>query len=367
MKLRLIADSGIAHAAAAFAEFGAVRLLEGRRIAREDVRNCDVLLVRSVTRVDESLLAGTAVRFVGSATAGVDHVDETYLRTAGIAFSAAPGCNARPVAEYVVAAVLAWAGPRRVRGLRAGVVGCGHVGRAVAALLGALGMQCLGNDPPRVTAEGAVGYVDLETALAADVVTLHVPLTRAGSWPTENLLGAAALERLKPRALFVNAARGGVVDEAALHALLGRPGAPAVVVDCWRGEPRVARALRDAVFIATPHIAGHTVEARTRATAMLHGWLAAAFGRTPQWQPPTDPAPRPVVFPPGADAIATAVFAACDPRRDTRLFRAPDADFDALRRRLGERREFSHYRVASDGIEPDTVATLATLGFAIGG
>ncbi|MBI4694571.1 MAG: 4-phosphoerythronate dehydrogenase [Gammaproteobacteria bacterium] len=367
MKLGLVADQGITHAAAAFAEFGTVALREGRRITNADLRDCDVLLVRSVTRVDEALLAGTPVRYVGSATAGIDHVDTAYLDAAGIAFSAAPGCNARPVAEYVLAALLAWSldSSRALAGLTAGIVGCGHVGRTVTQLLGALGVRCLWNDPPRAAAEGAGGYVDLDTALAADLVTLHVPLTHAGPWPTAQLLGARELERLRPGALLVNAARGGVVDEAALHALLDRPGAPRLALDCWQGEPRVDRVLVDRAFLATPHIAGHTIEARTRATAMLHGWLAAAFGHAPRWQPPADPAPRRVNPVPGADPLTAAVFAACDPSRDTARFKAAGADFDGLRRLIGERREFAHYLVASAGIAPDTVASLAALGFAI--
>lgn len=380
MSLRIVADRVIAQATAAFAELGELTLADGREIDRALLANCDVLLVRSVTRVDAALLAGTAVRFVGTATAGIDHVDTNFLDTQGIHFAAAPGCNARPVGEYVLACVLAHAAQRGrdPRELRCGVIGCGHAGSAALALLEGLGLTCLRNDPPRALREP--GFVGMAEVLDADVVTLHVPLTDSGPHATRGLLGAAEFAAMRPGSLLINAARGGVVDEAAWLDEIAR-GRSVAAVDCWVGEPSVSDALLAAAFVASPHVAGHSVDARIRATVQLRAALAAWCATTgrvlPPWQPTPEPAPAPHTLPGGPDpaSVAAAVAACCDPRALTARMRsalaaAPDeqvrrAVFDALRAEFGRRREFGVRPVALPGGAPDTASLLATLGFTL--
>jgi erythronate-4-phosphate dehydrogenase len=376
MPLRIVADRVIAAAATAFAEIGEVTLADGRLISAELLADADVLLVRSVTRVDAALLDGTPVRFVGTATAGTDHVDEDLLRARGIAFAAAPGCNARAVGEYVLATVLAHAERigRAPSTLRCGVIGCGHAGRAALDLLEAVGVECLRNDPP--LAAGRQGYVPLAEALAADVVSLHVPLSAGGPHPTVGLLGASELARMPRGALLINAARGGVVDEPAWQdAVAGRRLLAAI--DCWRGEPGISRAMLDAAWIATPHVAGHTVDARLRATHQLRGalraWAGVVTGNGVAPAPTAADAPAPLVLPPGATdaAVRAAVFACVDPRAQTADFRAAldaagdgaRAAFDRMRAQFGSRREFGVRPVAETGVATDTAAQLQRLGF----
>lgn len=375
--MRIVADRNIARAAEAFAAFGEVELVEGRTLQRAALARAEILLVRSVTRVDAALLEGTPVRWVGTATAGLDHVDRAYLARAGIGFASAPSCNARPVAEYVLACLLlrCLELDRAPSALTLGIVGHGHAGSAVAALAGRFGVRCLLNDPPRA-ATAPAPYVALESALAADVVSLHVPLEEAGAHPTRNLLGARELGMMRPDALLVNAARGGVVDEAAWRAWIGA--GRRAVVDCWCGEPRVDPALLACAWLATPHVAGHTIDARERATAMLRERFAAEHGAAAPWSAAADAAPRWLDLAPGAaeapwQTAARAVLACCDPRAQTAAFRASQAGppeersraFDALRTRLGRRREFARHAVASVGSGSDTGRLLSELGFSL--
>jgi erythronate-4-phosphate dehydrogenase len=376
--MRIIADREITEVASAFAEFGTVELVAGRTLRSVQLRDASILLVRSVTRVDEDLLGGTRVSFVGTATAGTDHVDIDYLTSQGITFSAAPGCNARAVAEHVLACVLLRVLDEDVDPARltAGVIGYGNTGTAVTSLLRRLGVTCKLNDPPLAETDTRYAFVTLDEALDADIVTLHVPLTENGPYRTRNLIDTRAVGLLPPRAVLINTARGGVVDEPSLIAALdGRSGLRAAI-DCWQGEPAIDHGLLERAFVATPHIAGHSLEARRNATVLLHQALARHLGQTPRWRP-AETAPE-VVHPAAADGpldligfITRAVFASDDPRSATVLLKRavglPAARvgtyFDEVRRSLGGRREFSGHVIATPGLTPDTVAVLETLGF----
>jgi erythronate-4-phosphate dehydrogenase len=288
--MRIVADENIPFVREAFGDLGAVVRLPGWRLDADRVREADVLLVRSVTPVTPALLEGSRVRFVGSATIGTDHVDEAYLQARGIAFAHAPGSNAGSVVEYVLAALLHLAVRQGVRlpGKTVGIVGCGHIGGRLAERLPALGLRVLPNDPPRAEAAEARGrphpYVPLGRLLAeADVVTLHVPLTRAGPHPTRHLFDAAVLGRMKPDAWLLNTSRGAVVSGEALKTLraAGRPGA--VVLDVWEHEPEPDPALLRRVALATPHIAGYSFDGKVQGTLMLYRALLAHLGRPAGW------------------------------------------------------------------------------------
>ena len=216
--MRIIADPNIAYVREAFAALGELCVVPGRDWTPEIARDADLLLVRSVTRVDAALLAGSRVRFVGTATSGVDHIDLEYLSHKGIAFAAAPGSNATAVAEYVLSALLALVQERGVSltGMTAGIIGCGQVGARVTDLLGALGIECIINDPPLQERTGDAKYRTLDDALSAHVVSLHVPLTASGSHPTVNLIGLDELTRMRNDAILINTARGGVVERAGI-------------------------------------------------------------------------------------------------------------------------------------------------------
>ena len=371
---RILVDANIPAAHAAFGALGSVRLLPGREITRAEVEAADVLLVRSVTAVDAALVEGTPVRFVGSATAGTDHVDRPALARLGIPFAWAPGSNATSVVEHVLAALLAVASDRgeALVGKTLGVVGAGEVGGRLMSRAEALGMRVLASDPPRAAEGGAEVYVSLDTLLAAsDVVTLHTPLTTPAesAWPTRHLIDADAFAAMRPDAWFVNAARGGVVEGAALHREAARR---VCVLDVWPGEPDPDPGTVRHTTLASAHVAGYAADGKVRGTALLAAalrrWLG---GGVEAWDAASalGPAPPPISAPPApddaGDPVAQArwldalVRKAFDVRAEDARFRAAlggpqpggaadRAAFAELRRTYPTRREWEHYRVKGE-------------------
>ena len=279
MTLRLVADENIPGVEAMFGSGVAVHWVPGRQLSRRQLEAADILLVRSVTRVNAELLEGSPVRFVGTATSGTDHIDRDYLRSAAIGFAHAPGSNANSVVEYVLAAIAAVDDylERLLAGGTVGIVGYGHIGRALATRLGALGIRCLVYDPwlgPDELIEPAA----LEAVLASDVICLHPELTREQPWPSYHLLGEAQLAQLGGGQLLINASRGPVIDARALFQRLHVPAAPDVVLDVWESEPLVPSDLLSMVRLGTAHIAGYSFDGKLLATRMLRDAAARQIG-----------------------------------------------------------------------------------------
>lgn len=377
--LKIIADENIALARDAFGRFGELLLLPGREITARAVRQADILLVRSITRVDRELLQGAAVRFVGTATTGTEHIDTGYLQQAGIAFAGAHGCNAEAVAEYVLTA-LAWLAVHtgmRLAGKTIGIVGAGQIGGRVAKYARALGMRVRLNDPPRQRSTGANHFQPLETLLEADILTLHVPLTRTGEDPTYHLLDVARLARLRPDVVLINTSRGAVIDNAAL--LDWRIAHPAahLLLDVWEHEPAISLALLQQATLATPHIAGYSFEGKINGTWMLHEALCRFLGVAGDWQPSSPPIPQPVLNIPGDAGLETALHSAtqqvydiaADDRNLRRLLSLPGAKrnsyFDGLRKNYPVRREFANFVLRFTPANPELARTLQTVPFRV--
>lgn len=275
--MRIVADENIALLQDTFALRGELVTRPGRAIVLEDLRAADALIVRSVTRVDEALLAGTPVKFVGSCTIGTDHVDLDYLAHAGIRFAHAPGCNARAVAEYVVTALFQILGDLAHWQTRCiGIVGFGNVGRSLARLLDAVGVPWVAYDP--LIAQSLPGLVTFDEILKCDVISLHVPLSRKGGHATYHWFDRDMLRALAPSTLLINAARGAVIDNAGLLAALSANAAVNVVLDVFEHEPAIDTALLQAVTLATPHIAGYSVQGKLRGTLQVYDAFCAGFG-----------------------------------------------------------------------------------------
>ena len=354
-----------------------VRIVEKSEMTAEALRDAELLLVRSVVKVNESMLAGTRVGFVATATIGTDHVDLGYLRSRRIEFASAPGSNARSVAEYVAAAllVLESRGVLTLRGSTLGVVGVGNVGSRVVKVAEALGMRALLNDPPRARREGSEGFVSLDDVAAkSDVVTFHVPLERSGPDPTWHLVNAELLGKLKAGAVVINSSRGAVADTAALVEAKGAK-LGALVLDVWEGEPSVPRELFDVADVGTPHIAGHSFDGKVAGTRMIYEAACRFLGREPAW---------PDGIPPGEDlrvrlegrGLLDAVRASYDIEADhcalREILRAESVDeraaaFGEFRKNYRKRHEFRNWEVelaeAARPVEP----TLRALGFQIAG
>ena len=379
--MKIIADENIPCVQQAFASLGEVSLLPGRGLQAAQVRDADILLVRSVTRVDAALLEGSSVRFVGSATIGFDHVDRDYLQQQGIGFATAPGSNATSAAEYVVSALMVLSEQQgfELAGKTVGIIGCGNVGSRVRRKLSALGMQCRVNDPPLQTGGGHDDFVSLDEVLQADIVTVHVPLTRDSRHPTFHLVNETFLERLKPGAIFINTSRGAVADNRALAALLASRDDLSVVLDVWEGEPAISASLLQQVDLGTPHIAGYSYDGKLRGTEMIYRAACEYFAQPVCWQV-ADELPRVASIDlrsRGAGntlAVATAiVLAAYDVRQDDVRLRATlslsaaerASAFDRLRKEYPVRREFTEATVLLDEPAGELGELLSGLGFSV--
>lgn len=367
--MRILADENIPLVDAFFAEFGDIHRMPGRRINRAALEQADVLLVRSVTRVDRELLEGSRVRFVGTCTIGTDHLDLDYFAEAGIAWASAPGCNARGVVDYVLGSLLALAEGEGVdlSSRCYGVVGAGEVGGRLVEVLRGLGWDVKVCDPPRQTRE-ACGFVSLDEIIeTCDVISLHTPLILDGAHATFHLLDQARLERLRAGSWLINASRGAVVDNTALRNQLAQRQDIQAVLDVWEDEPHVNVELAELCWIATPHIAGYSLDGKLRGTAQIYQAFCASKGLVPKLElaalMPSAPL-RGLSFADTASAdelLATVCRAVYDPRRDDAAFRRTlggddeqrRMGFDQLRKDYPPRREI-------DGLEMD-VAGQASL------
>ncbi|HSG90717.1 MAG TPA: 4-phosphoerythronate dehydrogenase [Pseudomonadales bacterium] len=361
--MRLLCDENLLGARALFGPMGELRMRPGRDIDGADVAWADALLLRSQTRVDAALLGAARPRFVGTATAGSEHVDVALLERLGIPFANAPGCNAESVADWVVAActLALREGSLPATGVRAAVIGCGAIGGRVVGRLQALGMDVGVCDPPLRAAapHRALPWIDLDEALSCDLVTLHVPLVETGPHATRHLLDARAIERLAPGTVLLNAARGGVVDDAALAARLDARADLFVALDVYEDEPDAAIGLRERCRIVTPHVAGHSLDGKAQGTAMIHAALCRVLGRRPLEDlgsvlPPPAPA---IEVGDDLQAARALVLRACDLEADDAALRATlalpaaarRAAFDRLRRDYPPRRDFRELAVRAEG------------------
>ena len=366
-KPRLVADQNMPLVEALFSHFFDVSLVPGREINSHSIEGAEVLLVRSVTAVNQQLLEGSSVRFVGSATAGTDHVDLDYLAEVGIQFAYAPACNAHAVVQYVLS-VLCNLKPDWQQ-CRVGIVGCGNVGGTLYRQLCDLGVQSLVYDP-FLDNSSVADLASFEQVLECDIISIHTPLTTDGPYPTQHLFNRQVLQQIKPTSLLINAGRGAVVDNLALVDLLAGQGQLQVALDVWETEPQINRELLDLVAMATPHIAGYSYEGKARGTLMLFESLVQLYpldrSLLTDWQDSQVSQPLAV---PNAD-LNSLLLACYQVRQDDQRLREAiqnagsdiSTAFDQLRKHYPQRREYSHYLV-SDKLSHSE--QLATLGFCV--
>ncbi len=359
--MKIVADENIPLLHETFSSIGEVVALPGRNITRADLAGADALLVRSVTRVNESLVAGSNLKFVGSCTAGIDHIDCDALANQQISFANAPGCNARSVVEYVLAAldVLAERDGFCWQDRTVGIIGKGQVGGRLYETLMRLGVQVMAHDPLCDKIKG-VEFVELAELISrCDVVAVHAPLTEDCDFPTWHLIGESEFEAMKPGTILINAGRGAVVDNQALLKILESGKDIKTVLDVWEHEPEVNPELLARVDIGTPHIAGYSLDGKVAGTSMVYQSLCQTFGlpaRVRLGAITPIPVLRKMVFTEdiaSEKAAKLAMRAIYDIRRDDArmrlLLKMPEAErliaFDSMRKNYSERREFSTLKV----------------------
>ncbi|WP_075879461.1 4-phosphoerythronate dehydrogenase PdxB [Vreelandella massiliensis] len=376
--MKLVVDANIPAAEHCFGAFGEVMTCPGREVGAAHLRDADALIIRSVTPVSAALLADSPVRFVGTCTIGTDHVDTHYLAEHGIAFASAPGCNADAVVDYVLASLLTLGerGGWTLLNRRVGIVGVGNVGGRLQTRLQALGVEVWACDPPRAEREGEAGFASLDTLIErCDVLCLHTPLVSTGKHATRHLLDAQRISALAPGTLVLNAGRGDCIDGLALRRRLTGQNDITAVLDVWESEPAIDAALHDLAALATPHIAGYSLDGKLRGSLMIHQALAAHLGQTSELTleaicPP--PALASLTLQqalPEEEALRLCTRAVYEVRRDHEsLTREAHAlgvahGFDRCRAQYPLRREFSTLCVHLKGEAQPLAPVLRAAGF----
>ena len=374
--LKLIVDENIALAAEIFNQFGDVKFVSGRYITNSLLKDIDILIVRSITNVDEELLKNTSVKFVGTATIGIDHIDLDYLKKNNIIFADAKGCNSFSVAEYVVAALLNFSVKYDflLKDKSIGIVGVGNVGSKVATFAEALGMNVLLNDPPLQRNGDRRNFVELDEILKCDIVTLHVPLNPNGIDKTHHLFDKKILSRLKNDTILINSSRGAVINNLDLYDFIEKKNLK-VVLDVWENEPEINLELLNKVLIGTPHIAGYSYEGKVNGTKIIYDSLCRFLeaGKSFSFELETpqnsikqfDECNKLEI---GLNDLISNIYSILDDDNRLRKLIVMNKnerikDFDLQRKNYPKRREFNNYTISANKLSSQIRKILTALRF----
>jgi len=373
--MRIVADDRIPFLKGVLEKYCRVDYLPGSSIRRQDIKDAEVLIIRTRTRCDRELLEDTPVRFIATATIGFDHIDTDYCRSAGIRWASAPGCNSASVTQYVLAALLHLAvktdEPLSQKVL--GITGVGHVGSKVEKIARTLGMKVLLNDPPRQRAEGPGNFVPLEELLAgSDIISLHVPLILSGADKTFHMVNRRFIEKCARKPVLINTARGEVMDTGAVKSALKKSTLAGAVTDVWENEPDIDRELLKIALIATPHIAGYSLDGKANGTSMVVQAVSDFCGFGLQgWYPPDVPEPEnSVITIDGTGKTIVTILQEANTRSydimedDNRLRQSPDK-FEHQRSNYPFRREPGSYRVQIHNEHDHAREILRKIGFRV--
>ena len=363
----IVIDEEIPFIRGVFEPYADVRYMKYSDMNHKALERADGIIIRTRTRCTSALLESSRVSFIGTTTIGTDHIDMEYCAKSGIEVAYAAGCNAAAVAQYVMTALLSmvYRQRKKLKEMTFGVVGVGNIGSRVATMAKTLGMRVLLNDPPRALREGGAGFVSLDSLLAqSDVISLHVPL-QPDTW---HLADVSFFEQLTRTPIFINTSRGGVVDEAALVRF--SPKMSAVVLDVWEHEPTISKMVLDMTSLATPHIAGYSIEGKrnatmmiTRAAASFFGWKALRNFSLPAPSVQTVSLPKlPKGWEEGLYLLFTQIFPIFE--EDFRLRLAPER-FETLRSAYVYRKENSGYSIKGASVELISQKVLKALGFGV--
>jgi erythronate-4-phosphate dehydrogenase len=354
--IKIIADENIEFLEEAFSTLGELTKLPGRKISNKELNDADVLLVRSVTQINKALLEGTKIKFVGTATIGNDHVDKDYLISNNIFFTDAAGCNSDAVTEYVFTALFQIAAEENInlRNKTIGIVGVGNIGGRIARLANAIGLKVLKNDPPLKRKTGSPEYLGLDELMDADIITLHVPLIKDGIDKTLHLFDNERLSKLKDGSILINTSRGSVIDNTALNEIIFHKKLR-VILDVWENEPNINTGLLNRVKIASPHIAGYSLEGKVNGTVILYKALCDFLKEPSSWKPQLTAVNEEIIISDievqqSLQEIFSSVYKIREDDLITRKIRGLEPKerkiyFDLLRKNYPLRREFPNYRV----------------------
>lgn len=366
--MKIIVDEHIPFADAYFGAYGELIKKPGRSLTKKDIESADILILRSVTKINQALLQDSQVKFVGSVATGTDHIDTQWLQAANIPWAAATGSNARGVVEYVVATVAALQerGILKETGGRAAVVGVGRIGSQVVSVLALLGFEVLQCDPFRAMNETHFPGVSLQALQNLDLITFHTPLTHDGLYPTYHLVNKKFIQQQKKNCVLLNAGRGAVFDFSDLKEYAE----PLYwCLDVWEHEPNIDFEILKLAAIATPHIAGYTVQSKYRSIDMIYQ-AACEQNIIPAAMRPAIESPHLTLhFKHAKVNWRDVVLSVYDPRKTTEVMalalieNGSPKTFDALRNHFPERHEFAYVFVEDAIVEPADAVILRGLGF----
>ncbi len=355
--------------------FATVEYRSGKAISHEDVKDAHALIVRTRTKCDASLLEGSKVKFIASATIGYDHIYTRYCADNGIEWTNAKGCNSGSVEQYVAAVLMDICKKEKKAPskLTLGVVGVGNVGKKVARLGKLLGFKVLQNDPPRAREEGDANFVSLNRiARKCDVVTFHVPLNMDGMDKTFHLFDEKFLGKLEKKPYIINSSRGEVADTQALILGAKKNKVRGLILDVWENEPGINKELVKLTDISTPHIAGYSADGKANGTTMSVEAVAKFF------EFPIGTVKLKNIPMPEEDLIKVnlaknsllqglqkAIGETYNIMEDSRALRDKLSNFEQLRNNYPVRREFSSYKVALKSASKEAIKLFSELGFTL--
>jgi len=375
-KIKVVADDKIPFLRGALEEYADILYIPGWKISPGDLKDADALIIRTRTQCNESLLKGSSVKFIATATIGYDHIDTQYCKRNDIFWTNAPGCNSSSVEQYVASALLSLAVKMKfeLSGLCMAVIGVGNVGSKVARLAETLGMKVLLNDPPRAIAEGLTGFESLEKIKKeADIISFHVPLNHEGPYKTIGMVNHEFFEGLAKKVILINSSRGEVINETDLTAAMLKSRFRAVVLDVFTNEPFINKDLMHAANLVTPHIAGYSTDGKANGTRMNVQSLSRFFNLgLDNWSPKNVPLPE-----------TSEIITDCTGKTeleilyevysqtyeiitDDKALRADVDEFEALRGSYRIRREPAAYSVKLlNNSWPDLETKFEKLGFSV--
>ncbi len=371
--IKIVADNKIPFLKGSMESYAHVEYLPGNKIKKKHLLTADCLIVRSRTRCDADLLLGTNVKFIASATIGFDHIDTEFCEKNGIFWTNSEGCNASSVNQYVASALIYFAKKFKLNlcEMTLGIIGVGHVGTKIEKLAKTLGMNVLLNDPPRARKEKNTEFIHISNILKhADIISMHVPLTYEGNDPTYHLVDEKFLQTLSKKVYFINTSRGEVVDTLSLINAIDIGGVKGAIIDVWENEPDLNTDLLDIVDIATPHIAGYSLDGKANGTAMCVRAASKFFGwDLNNWYPENIPLPASPVINIDCSGksldkiIQCCTFATYNIICDDKLLRLSPDNFEQQRENYPVRREPSAFHVRLSNCDDEVVRVLRELGF----
>lgn len=376
-KIRVIADDKIPFLTGALESYADIKYMPGREISSDYVKDADALIIRTRTKCNKALLENSKVRFIATATIGFDHIDTDYCTSNNITWQNAPGCNSSSVEQYVLSALLVLSAEKNFNLAEStiGIVGVGHVGTKIERVAKLLGMNILLNDPPRERQEGGLCFVSLERIIQeSDIISFHVPLTMVGQDQTFHMVNDLFLHNLRKKVHLINTSRGEIIEEKSLKKTIVSGKLGSVVLDVWENEPKIDKDLLGMVDIATPHIAGYSLDGKANGTKMSVRALSKFFNLgLDNWSP--DFIPKPIESHIIIDAkekktepiIAEAVLKTYNILEDDAIFRKSISSFEKQREQYPPRREYGAYTIRLLNDHNKAGSALMKLGFNIQG